>query len=314
LKKILNGGRPSFLTVVVSLLIVVGVTAVVLLIIQLSSDANTNAAPKSVPSNATLVTSGKAVPGQMLQVVGNHFTPGQTVFVTVDGQPLAYTSHPSALNLSMISRSSANRGGTPVKVRTDGTFTVAVPIDTHWTVGSTHHISVNNQQGKELKSLNFVVETNQAAGTAATGTIQIMNNDRQNPLSLPAGKVLTNTAGCTGQGLQISLNGAVDLSAYSGTGDHPTTTVPIQVVKPGAAGNIQDCEGSGGGYAFEYCDPSCDSAVSWTAFNINGGFTGGTDPQSPTAVRQSGSEKTRSFITVLLYKREYNIGYDVCPC
>jgi hypothetical protein len=271
----------------------------------LTSNGN-NVTPKTT-SNATLVTSGKAIPGQTLQVVGNHFTPGQTVFVTIDGQPLASNGaivdiwHSSALSLVVVSRSSANRSGTPVNVHTDGTFTVAVHIDIHWIAGSTHHLSVDNQQGKELKSLNFVVETNQstpAAGIAASGTIQIINNDRQNALSLPAGKILTNTAGCTGQGLQISLNSPVNLDAYSGTGDYPTTTVPIQVVQPGAAGNIQDCLGSGGGYAFDYCYPTCDSAVSWTAFDTNGGFTGGTDPQPSTAVPQSDVEKARSYLTV----------------
>jgi serine/threonine protein kinase len=124
--------------------------------------------------------------------------------------------------------------------------------------------------------------------TQATGTISIVN--RGGPLNLPAGTTLTNVKGCTSVGLTIQLDSAVSLA--SNEGDDPSTTVTIHVVQPGAAGNIQDC---GGNPAFYYCNTIqgvCSSNLQWTATDLNGGFSGGTDAQTYTVVSQYDVDKT----------------------
>src|SRR6266700_3564458 len=78
-------------------------------------------------------------------------------------------------------------------------------------------------------------------GTQATGSILIGNGDLKNPLNLPAGTILTNTQGCTAQGLQVSLDSNVYVPVYSNNGPWPTTKVSIHVVQKGVMGNIQDC-------------------------------------------------------------------------
>ena len=116
-------------------------------------------------------------------------------------------------------------------------------------------------------------------GTQATGSILIGNGDLKNRLNLPARTYLTNTQGCTAQGLQVSLDNDVNIPAYSGNGPWPTTTVLIHVVQPGVAGNIQDCSSTDQAF--------WNPTLTFDAYNLNGGFTGGTDPQTYTVVQQS---------------------------
>ncbi len=116
-------------------------------------------------------------------------------------------------------------------------------------------------------------------GTQATGSILIGNGDLKNRLNLPARTYLTNTQGCTAQGLQVSLDSDVNIPAYSGNGPWPTTTVLIHVVQPGVAGNIQDCSSTDQAF--------WNPTLTFDAYNLNGGFTGGTDPQTYTVVQQS---------------------------
>ena len=107
-------------TIVVASVILLSVGIIAILTVSFQSST-----PQPVDSSSvlTLVMSGKAVPGQTVQVVGNHFTTGQTVLVTLDGQPLAnngattYTRPRSNVNLSLVSLSSTNSGGTPVEKR-----------------------------------------------------------------------------------------------------------------------------------------------------------------------------------------------------
>lgn len=119
--------------------------------------------------------------------------------------------------------------------------------------------------------------------TQATGSITI--NDRAVDLQLPAGTTLTNVNGCTATSLQIQLDNNVNLTAGF------SVVEPIHVVQAGASGNIQDCSGN---YAFYYCNPgpSCDSNLSWNAHDNSGGFSGGTDAQTYTAVSQYDVDKT----------------------
>ncbi len=119
--------------------------------------------------------------------------------------------------------------------------------------------------------------------TQATGSITI--NDRAANLQLPAGTTLTNVNGCTATSLQIQLDNNVNLTAGF------SVVEPIHVVQAGASGNIQDCNGN---YAFYYCNPGpgCDSNLSWNAHDNSGGFSGGTDAQTYTAVSQYDVDKT----------------------
>ncbi len=119
----------------------------------------------------------------------------------------------------------------------------------------------------------------QIPGTQATGSILLGNGDLKNPLNLSAGTILTNTQGCTAQGLQVSLDSNVYVPAYSGNGPWPTTTVSIHVVQQGVTGNIQDCNSTD--HAF------LNLTYTFEAYNLSGGFNGGTDPQSYTYVQQS---------------------------
>jgi hypothetical protein len=165
-RKAHSGRRPSYQVIAISSLLVVSLVAITFLFVS----SKRNPSNTTVISNATLVTSGKAIPGQTLQVVGKHFPPRQTVLITLDNQPLvknkvtAYTSHVFAMSLSMGSLLSVDISGTPIPIHADGTFTVVIHIDAHWKAGSTHYLSVYNQQGKELKSLNLPIEAAQLTG------------------------------------------------------------------------------------------------------------------------------------------------------
>ena len=126
-------------------------------------------------------------------------------------------------------------------------------------------------------------------GTQATGSILIANGDLNNPLNLPAGSHLTNTQGCTAQGLQVSLDNDVSIPAYSGNGPWPTMTVSIHVIQPGVAGNIQDCSSTDQAF--------WNPTLTFDAHDLNGGFTGGADPQTYTVVKQSDIDTAANSLT-----------------
>jgi len=170
-KKAQSGCRTSYrIIAILSLLAVFLAAGTLFFVLFHRSSSNHVTTTTTIISHATLVTSGKAIPGQTLQVVGNHFPPSQIVLVTLDNRPLvkneatASAPHLSPLSYSMVSLPFANVSGTPITIHTDGTFTVAIYIDTNWKVGSTHHLSVYSQQGKELKSLNLPIDADQLTG------------------------------------------------------------------------------------------------------------------------------------------------------
>jgi hypothetical protein len=167
-KHLKKGLRSPYLKLAVSSFAVVAVVTVTLFVIYLKN-VNSERASAVTTSNITLATSGQPIPGQTLQVIGTHFTPGQTVFVILDGQPLAKGGTTAdawrSSTMSLASLSFTNSNGTPVRVQADGTFTLAIHIDIHWTVGSTHRLSVYNQQGRELGSLDLTVGANQSTST-----------------------------------------------------------------------------------------------------------------------------------------------------
>jgi hypothetical protein len=172
LKRGENAFPPSSLVIAISSLIIVSIVTISLFIVYMTN-GKSNPNTTSV-TNITLITSGKAVPGKTLQVIGNHFTPGQIVLVTLDDQPLAGSRTTAdtwrSSTMSLANLSSAVVGGTPVTVQSNGTFTVEIHIDSHWTIGSTHRLSVYNQQGKELKSLTLTVEGDQPKPTPTAPT------------------------------------------------------------------------------------------------------------------------------------------------
>src|SRR5579864_6187021 len=83
LKKARTGSRQSNLTATVLSLVVIFIATIVLCFAYLDHKNFTDTLPAS-----TLTAYGKAIAGQTLQVIGQHFTPGHTVFVSVDDQPL----------------------------------------------------------------------------------------------------------------------------------------------------------------------------------------------------------------------------------
>jgi hypothetical protein len=181
LKKGWNGYQLYSLKTLLTLLAIVAVVTVTSLFVYFNNfapSANTTAhsitpTTGTTNSKATLVPAGKAIAGQSLQVAGNHFTPNQTVFVTLDGKALdnngavGYTPRTSALSLPLAGLFSTNTNGTPVTVQPNGTFTVVIQIPTSW-AGSTHYLKVNNQQGQELKSLALSIENHQVIPTATS--------------------------------------------------------------------------------------------------------------------------------------------------
>ncbi len=183
----------------------------------------------------------------------------QTINVKADTSNLSPGPYSATLNFT------SNGGNASVSV----TLTVNTPP------------SVQRKLTSQQTQSQTVKATGQGTtqGTQATGSILIGNGDLKNRLNLPARTYLTNTQGCTAQGLQVSLDSDVNIPAYSGNGPWPTTTVLIHVVQPGVAGNIQDCSSTDQAF--------WNPTLTFDAYNLNGGFTGGTDPQTYTVVQQS---------------------------
>jgi hypothetical protein len=225
---------------------------------------NTNKTTATEP-DITLVASGNAIPGQTLQVVGHHFTPSQTVLVTMDGQSVAtdgtvpYTWQlsvlqnrgGSTLGLSAPSLSTAllaaTSAGTPVTVQVDGTFTIKIRIDSDWHVGSIHRLSVEDRQGKELKSINLTIQSNQLTviATPTPTSPTPAGTTPAQPPSTPVVRTLTSqqtqsqTANATGQGTTSATQatGTIEIVNYS--------TSPLQLSAGTVLANNAGCAPSG---------------------------------------------------------------------
>lgn len=108
-------------------------------------------------------------------------------------------------------------------------------------------------------------------GTHASGTLYVENDDTANALILPAGSTFPNM-GCALSSLLIVLDARVSLPPSS------STTVPGHVNQVGASGNFP--ASCGDTAAFYYSSNTL-------SITNNSAFTGGTDPQTVTAVTQS---------------------------
>jgi serine/threonine protein kinase len=123
-------------------------------------------------------------------------------------------------------------------------------------------------------------------GKHAVGTVKVSNSDPANPVNFPAGASFPNNGGCSNySSIVLVLDTAVSLPAGSGT-----TTAPAHVKQVGTGGNFP-------------LKVTCNTPLSVITFNWNNGvdcggihcvqmsdasdFTGGTDPQTYTAVAQS---------------------------
>src|SRR5436305_1150654 len=76
-----NGFRPSYLIIGVSSFIIVSVIATACFFFFFVSGKNKPHTSMTTPSDITLVSSGKAVPSRMLQVIGSHLPDSQAVTV-----------------------------------------------------------------------------------------------------------------------------------------------------------------------------------------------------------------------------------------
>lgn len=122
-------------------------------------------------------------------------------------------------------------------------------------------------------------------GTHARGTLYVENDDTANSLTLSAGSTFPNNAGggtgsvCALPSLEMVLDRTVSLPPATGNPSH-TRGVPGHIFQVGAIGNFPS---------------SCGQTVSFgytpnsrLFYLINdSAFTGGTDPQTVTAVAQS---------------------------
>src|SRR6266702_3075170 len=183
----------------------------------------------------------------------------QTINVKADTSNLSPGPYSATLNFT------SNGGNASVSV----TLTVNTPQPVQRTLTS------QQTQSQTVKATG----QGTTQGTQATGSILIGNGDLKNRLNLPARTYLTNTQGCTAQGLQVSLDNNVYVPVYSNNGPWPTTKVSIHVDQKGVMGNIQDCSSTDNAF--------WNPTLTFEAYDLNGGFTGGTDPQSYTTVQQS---------------------------
>jgi hypothetical protein len=82
--------------------------------------------------------------------------------------------------------------------------------------------------------------------------------------------------------------------------------VAIHVVQPGTAGNIQDCSSTDEAFYF--------STLTLYISSINGGFSGGTDPQPYTFVRQSDIDNAANDLEAINQKNAIaNINAQLQP-
>jgi VCBS repeat-containing protein len=146
-------------------------------------------------------------------------------------------------------------------------------------------------------------------GTRASGTLIVYNYDTNNPLSIPAGSTFENTGGCTPNSLVVVFDGDVNLAAAPPGGGAPgyntNTTVQAHIQQVGAIGNFPAQPSSyisrsgsvaplsGSCHSFGYYRGACQYPFTNCLIILSqSAFTGGTDPQTVTAVAQSDINNT----------------------
>lgn len=116
-------------------------------------------------------------------------------------------------------------------------------------------------------------------GIEAMGTVRVENHDASNTLTLDAGTVLPNQLSSPMINIQFDQPVTVAPSGF-------VDGVAVHVVEVGTIGNIVACCYSGPSFQNE-CNPNISSCNQAHDIFSDSTFTGGTDPQTYSTVRQS---------------------------
>lgn len=111
------------------------------------------------PPTPLVKLGAKPVLGQSIPLQGSQFTPGEQVFITIDGQPLSASGQ-------LIELALASTGALPptaqaaqaVTVNDKGSFTIMLPINKQWAIDSKHIVKVYDQHQKLQTELSFIVQ------------------------------------------------------------------------------------------------------------------------------------------------------------
>ncbi|MBV9689380.1 MAG: hypothetical protein JO202_06690 [Ktedonobacteraceae bacterium] len=160
--------------------------------------------PKPVPPgtpSAKLV--GEPILGQKMILHGDKFMPGETVIVAIDNKPLALNQSSSFTTMSIAGlffqhAAQAPLGGTKEIVLADGTFSVSIPVDPSWPIGSVHTVYVYKPDGTLVKNLSFVVMASPTASTGLKGCLGEAGPITLGPVSEGSNKPVSKTVAlCT---------------------------------------------------------------------------------------------------------------------
>ncbi|HEX3639840.1 MAG TPA: BACON domain-containing carbohydrate-binding protein, partial [Ktedonobacteraceae bacterium] len=178
-----NGWRSSYLTTAVGTATLVVVVGVMLLLAHFHSSPASGSPAPGGGGTPTLTLQGKAMPGQSITLTGSHFRPSKAV-VMLDGQPLGsgdQNQHPSGapladmMNVFSLLTSQTPAVGGWITVNNDGTFTVDIPINSHWSNGSKHFLNVYGQDSKFITSTTFTVATAPSLARCVAGSDPVVH-------------------------------------------------------------------------------------------------------------------------------------------
>jgi hypothetical protein len=197
---------------------------------------------------------------------------------TAQGPNATSTQGPTAANAATITI-------TPQSSDLKDTFTIAAVTGTP---DATKQVQARQVTATTQTYTQTVNATGQGttSGKHAVGTVKVSNSDPTNPVNFSAGTSFPNNGGCSNySSIVLVLDARVSLPAGNNT-----TTVQAHVQQAGTAGNFP-------------AKVTCNTPLSVAAFNWGNGvdcgghfcvlifatsdFTGGTDPQTYTAVAQS---------------------------
>ena len=164
-----SGCKPSCLTTTLSAAGVAVAVTVSLLLVLLSRGAIGAAPPP------TLAILGSAIPGKSIILHGDHFQAGSRITVVIDNQSGSTSNHSSSADsvstinsMTMLQALEQQQplSGIPATIKSDGTFDVTIPVNATWNVGSTHTLSVYDQNARLIKNTVFSVMADLTPGLA----------------------------------------------------------------------------------------------------------------------------------------------------
>ena len=123
----------------------------------------------ALPPTISLVGSSSVVSGSTLQIHGTHFVPGSNVSLTLDNNtPLFALGHnggpamaqqsvsTAGLSLSLLHTAMKATSNTALKASTTGSFDIAIPVNTSWSLGQ-HTIHATESIGGRSTALTFTI-------------------------------------------------------------------------------------------------------------------------------------------------------------